>query len=173
EIDEKGQTVKQSDSAEQPQEESQAETGKPQFDDEVHEPTKYYVHGGKAGIDTEVTYDLDASGAKLRTVQITQYIGETVRTLYTDPDDLRKRWSDFEQRSPVIEMLQERGIYFHDLASPPGRPDADPYDLLCHLAFNAPLRTRRERAERLRRERKDFFDRFGPEAREILDELLD
>ena len=46
-------------------------------------------------------------------------------------------------------------------------------DLLCHLAFNAPLRTRRERAERVRREKQDFFDRYGSEARSVLDELLD
>ena len=45
--------------------------------------------------------------------------------------------------------------------------------MLCHLAFNAPLRTRRERAQRLRQDRKDFFDRYGPEARQILDELLE
>ena len=52
-------------------------------------------------------------------------------------------------------------------------PDADPLDLICHLAFNAPLRTRRERAQRLRTDRQDFFDQFGPDARQILDELLD
>ena len=53
------------------------------------------------------------------------------------------------------------------------QPDADPFDLLCHLAFNAPLRTRRERAQRLKSERKDFFDKYAPEAREILNELLE
>ena len=53
------------------------------------------------------------------------------------------------------------------------QPDADPFDLLCHLAFNAPLRTRRERAERLRKNQQDFFDQYGPEARAILDALLD
>jgi len=41
------------------------------------------------------------------------------------------------------------------------------------LAFNAPLRTRRERAQRLRSERKDFFEQYGPEARAILEELLE
>jgi type I restriction enzyme R subunit len=50
---------------------------------------------------------------------------------------------------------------------------ADPFDLLCHVAFNAPLRTRRERARRLRSERKDSWDQYGPEARAILDELLE
>ena len=52
-------------------------------------------------------------------------------------------------------------------------PDADPLDLLCHLAFNGPLRTRRERAQRVAAAPTDFFDQYGPEARSILDELLD
>lgn len=106
-------------------------------------------------------------------MQITQYAAETVKTLYTDPEDLRKKWSDFEQRSAVIEMLEERGIDFNELAASSGKPDADLFDLLCHLAYNAPLLTRRERAEKLRRERKDFFDQYGPEARAIIGELLD
>src|SRR5262249_30220040 len=73
--------------------------------DEPHEPRKFYVHGGPGDIDTEVTYELDADGSKLRTVQITQYTGETVRSLFTDPDDLRQQWSDFEQRSAVVELF--------------------------------------------------------------------
>jgi len=73
----------------------------------------------------------------------------------------------------VIERLAERGIDFEELAAAANQPDADPFDLLCHLAYNAPLRTRRERAERLRSDRKDFFDRYGPQARVILDELLE
>ena len=78
-----------------------------------------------------------------------------------------------EQRREIIERLEERGIDFDELAEAANQPDADPFDLLCHLAFNAPLRTRRERGQRLRSERKDFFEQFGPEARQILDELLD
>src|SRR5262249_19119996 len=104
---------------------------------------------------------------------LTQYAAETVKTLYTDPDDLRRKWSDFEQRSALVQMLEERGIDFNELAATAGRPNADPFDLLCHLAYNAPLRTRKERAERLRKEKKDFFDQYGPEAKAILDKLLD
>jgi len=51
--------------------------------------------------------------------------------------------------------------------------DADPFDLLIHVAFNAPLRSRRERAEAVRREHKDFFATYGPQARQVLDYLLD
>ncbi len=175
EIDAQGQTVEGSDQVEQEEEQppDEGEAATPEYDDEEHLPRKYYVHGGQTGIDTEVTYDLDADGTKLRTVQLTQYTADTVRTMYTDPDELRRKWSDFEQRSAVIELLEQRGIDFNEVAATAGRPDADPFDLLCHLAYNAPLRTRRERAERLRREKQDFFDQYGPEARAILNELLD
>jgi type I restriction enzyme R subunit len=53
-----------------------------------------------------------------------------------------------------------------------GREGDDSFDLLCHLAWGAPLRTRRERAERLRTDHQDLFDRHGPEARAVLEALL-
>jgi type I restriction enzyme R subunit len=77
------------------------------------------------------------------------------------------------QRADIIARLTERGVSFDELAAAAGQLEADPFDLLCHVAFNAPLRTRRERAQRLRAERKDYFDRYGPEARTILEQLLE
>src|SRR5271157_5275479 len=59
------------------------------------------------------------------------------------------------------------------LAAQAVQPKADAFDLLCHLAFNAPIHTRRERAQRVKREEREFFERFGPEARAVLNELLD
>jgi type I restriction enzyme R subunit len=64
-------------------------------------------------------------------------------------------------------------VDFEALAESASQPEADPFDLLCHLAFNAPLKTRRERAQALKSERKDFFDQYAPEARAILEELLE
>ena len=51
-------------------------------------------------------------------------------------------------------------------------PYEDPFDLLCHIAFNAPIRTRHERADRVRNEENEFFMRFKPQAREILNQVL-
>jgi type I restriction enzyme R subunit len=69
--------------------------------------------------------------------------------------------------------LADRGIDFDELAQATRQLQADPFDLLCHIAFNAPLRTRRERADRLRKEKKDFFDNYSQEAQTILNELLE
>jgi type I site-specific restriction endonuclease len=108
-----------------------------------------------------------------RVIRYTDYAAEKVRNLCPSAPELRARWADLRGRSEIIERLAERGVGFEELADAAGQPEADPFDLLCHFAFNAPLRTRRERAQRLQRERKDFFDRFGPEARAILNELLE
>jgi type I restriction enzyme R subunit len=59
------------------------------------------------------------------------------------------------------------------LAEATGKPDADPFDLLIHVAFNAPLRSRRERADTVRQEHRDFLERYGSQARAVLDYLLD
>lgn len=134
---------------------------------------KFYVDGGRVEVAAHLVYELDPDGNQLRVVQFTDYTADKVRTLYRNAAELRGQWADPAQRRGIIDRLEERGIDFDHLAETANQPDADPLDLLCHLAFNAPLRTRRERAQRLRAERPDFFDQYGPEARQILNELLD
>jgi type I restriction enzyme R subunit len=134
---------------------------------------KFYFDGGQVEIAAHLVYELDPNGKQLRVVRYTDYAAETVRTLYPTPRDLQNGWADPTKRPDIIAGLRERGIDFDELREAAGQPDADPFDLLCHVAFNAPLRTRRERAQRLRLERKDFFERFGPDARQVLDELLE
>jgi type I restriction enzyme R subunit len=137
------------------------------------EQRKFYFDGGQVEIAAHLVYELDPRGRQLRMVRYTDYAGEKVRDLVPSSYALREIWTNLTERGQLIEKLEERGINFEDLAEQIGQPGADPFDLLCHLAFNAPLRTRRERAQRLRSERRDLFERYGPEARQVLDELLE
>jgi type I restriction enzyme R subunit len=145
----------------------------PPDDDGPAERRKFYFDGGQVEIAAHLVYELDPDGNQLRVVQLTDYTADKVRTLFRSATELRTEWADPDRRRAIIDRLEERGIDFDELAATANQPDADPLDLLCHLAFNAPVRTRRERAQRLRTERRDFFDQYGPEARRILDELLD
>jgi type I restriction enzyme R subunit len=160
--------------ADTPVAEEPEEPGPP---DIVEPPTedrrKFYFDGGQVEIAAHLVYELDPNGKQLRVVRYTDYAAETVRTLWPTTRELREQWADPSKRSVIIRRLQERGIDFGELRDTSEQPDADPFDLLCHFAFNAPLRTRRERSQQMRSERRDFFDRYGPEAREILDELLE
>lgn len=137
------------------------------------EPRKFYVDNGIFEIVHEVVWELDADGKKLRVIQYTDYIAERVLTMFPTAATLRRQWADSHRRSEIIELFEQKGIDFEALALAAKQPEADPFDLLCHVAFNAPLRTRRERADRLRTDQKDFFDRYGSDARAILNDLLD
>jgi len=137
------------------------------------EPRKFYVDGGNFEIAHEFVQELDADGKQLRCVRYTDYTAEKVRNLYPTAADLRGPWSNAERRQEIIDKLEDRGIDFDQLAEVAKQPNADPFDLLCHVAYNAPLRTRRERADRLRKDKKDFFDKYGPEAQAVLNALLD
>jgi type I restriction enzyme, R subunit len=154
-------------------EEPEEEPGPEVIEPPIEERRKFYFDDGQVEIAAHLVYELDPNGKQLRVVRYTDYAAETVRTLYPTTRELREQWADPVKRSEIIDRLRERGIDFTELRDASQQPDADPFELLCHFAFNAPLRTRRERAQQLRTERKDFFERFGPEAREILDELLE
>lgn len=180
EMDDEGQTVegsKQVIEPEQPDEEIAAGdeplgfTGIP--DDEDEPPRKYYFDGGQCEIAGEIVYELDPNGNRLRTFKLVDYTGEQVRTFYRSTLEIQQRWADPQQRSEIITQLEERGIDFEDLKAVTNQPDADPFDLLCHIAFNAPVMTCKQRAERLRRQKKDFFDQYGEEATAVLNQLLD
>jgi type I restriction enzyme R subunit len=132
----------------------------------VEERRKFYFDGGRVEVAAHLVYELDPDGKRLRVVRYTDYAAEKVRMLCPTAPELRAQWADPVKRSEIIRRLEERGISFTELAEAAHQPEADPFDLLCHLAFNAPLRTRRERAQRLRETRKDFFDRYAPEARQ-------
>ncbi len=136
-------------------------------------PRKYYVDGQGGGVATELEYEMDPEGNNLGVVLIHDFAGQKVRTLSSTIAGFREKWADPQQRAEITAMFKDWGIDVEKLATVTNRPEADPFDLLCHFAFNAPLRTRRERAERMKAEKRDFFDQYGPEARAILDKLLD
>ncbi len=137
------------------------------------ERRKFYVDNGSVEIAAHMVYELDPDGKQLRVVKFTDYTGEKVRGMYASAAELRSKWSNAQERATIIDALEERGITFDALAEAANQPDADPFDLLCNIAYNAPLRTRRERAQLLRRDKKDFFDEYGPEARQVLDDILE
>ncbi|MGD9881641.1 MAG: EcoAI/FtnUII family type I restriction enzme subunit R [Reyranella sp.] len=173
-IDDKGNATAATDTvfkvAEEPAGYEQAGVLEPPGDET---PRKFYFDEGQVEIVAHLVHELDPNGRQLRVVRYTEYAAESVRSLAPTSAELRRRWTDARQRAEIIVALAERGIDFSVLAEQTGQTDADPFDLLCHLAFNAPLRTRRERAQRLKSERKDYFGKFSPEARQILDELLE
>ena len=141
---------------------------------EVNEaPRKYYVEKGKVSIATHLTLDVGPDGKQLRATEFRDYTGEVVRSLFVDVADFRHGWTDPDRRAEILRALEEKGINVAEAGEAFGNPDADPFDLLCHIAWNTPMLTRKERAARLRRKTPTFFEAFGEQARQILDTLLE
>src|ERR1019366_6828793 len=113
-------------------------------DERDGEPRKFYFDGGQGRVAAHLVCELDPGGRQLRVGHFTNYTAERVRTLFATAAELRDAWADPEKRADIIERLAERGIDFDELTKVTGQPDADPFDLLCHVAYSAPLRTRRE-----------------------------
>lgn len=136
------------------------------------QPRKYYVRTGQASVVTHATQDLDGEGKKLRVTELRDYTRETVRSLFPDLATFRHDWSNPDRRAETLDALREHGIDAAEAAIALGQPDADPFDVLCNLAWNAPVLTRAQRAARLRASRPDFLATYGDAARQILDTLL-
>ncbi len=144
----------------------------PISDTQVEKPKKFYVDGGSIDVIADLVYELNANGKQLNVVKYTDYTANTIRSLYPNPSVFREQWMNSAEREDIIQKLKDQGIDFEKLAEQTLQPDADPFDLLCHVAFNAPLRTRKERAERVKANKQDFFEKYSYAAREILEYLL-
>jgi type I restriction enzyme R subunit len=136
-------------------------------------PRKYYLDNIQVYIAGEQAFELDPEGNVLKTVQFTDYVTENIRRLNLTAEHLREIWPQAEQRIEILNQLRSRGIDPDHLAHVTHQEDADALDLLLHVAYNAPLVTRRERAEKLRQKKANFFNTFTPAAREILNTLLE
>jgi type I restriction enzyme R subunit len=142
-------------------------------DDSEGQRRKFYVDGGSVEIAAHLVYELDVDGKKLQVKKFTDYTGEKVRSMYPSAAELRAKWSNGEERAAIIAALEQRGIGFEELAEAAKQPEADPFDLLCNVAYSAPIRTRRERADAVRVDGQAFFGRFTNGAREVLNQLLE
>jgi type I restriction enzyme R subunit len=174
-INEQGEVISSTETGEavEAAELGEGEAGPVIVDEGEKEPRKYYVDGLEVKVIHELVQELDPRGQQLRVRRFDDYTRDQVRTLYGSAGKIRSAWRDPEKRAELIADLESRGISFDQLAEAVGQPNADPFDLLIHVAFNAPLRSRRERAEAVRREHRQFLETYGPQAREVLDYLLD
>jgi type I restriction enzyme, R subunit len=83
-------------------------------------------------------------------------------------DDFLKRWKSAERKQAIIEELEAEGLAIAAIADELGK-NLDPFDLICHVAFDKRPLTRRERADK----KRDVFTKYGPQARAVLDALLE
>ncbi len=136
----------------------------------VAEPQpKTYVAGVDVSILNERVQYLGGNG-KLTTGSLKEYTRTGLLQEFRSLDDFLSRWSSAEKKKAVIDQLAEHDIILENLLDETKR-ELDLFDLICHIAWDRPALTRRERAEQVKK--RDYFTRYGDKARLVLQALLD
>ncbi len=130
--------------------------------------TKYYVNDVPVFVVRERVQYYGPDG-KLITESLRDYTRKNVLKEYASLGDFLRKWNGAEKKQAVLEELFEQGVIFEALAEEVGK-DFDPFDLICHVAFDQPPLTRRERADNVRK--RDVFTKYGEQARAVLEALL-
>ncbi len=129
-----------------------------------------YVHGEVTVYVVAERVQYYGPEGKLITESLKDYTRSTVRKNYSSLDDFLRRWSKAERKAAILHELQERGLLLEPLADEVGK-DFDAFDLICHVAFDQPPLTRRERADRVKK--RNYFAKYGEQARKVLETLLE
>ena len=149
------------------------DTNNPPPGEEGGEPRKkYYISEGEVSIVAESVQILDASG-KLRTIQFTQYAKEQIKTMFPSVNDFRSKWNDLQKRQHILDELENIGISIDQLMEITKQQEADPFDLICFVAFDLKPLTRKQRAELLKKNKPNFFAEYSDKAKQVLNMILE
>lgn len=134
---------------------------------------RYVVANVEVKVMAERVQYFDANG-KLSTESLKDYTRNTLAREFASLDDFLRHWSKAEKKQAIINELAHQGIFFEALADEVDKQsgkDFDPFDLLCHVAWDQPPLTRKERAEQVKK--RHYFAKYGEQAQKVLEALLD
>jgi type I restriction enzyme R subunit len=132
-------------------------------------PKKYFVNNVAVSVVAERVQYFDANG-KLITESLKDYTRKTLYSEYATMDDFLTHWNNAEKKQAIIEELADEGIFFDALEKEIGKK-MDPFDIICHIAWDMPPLSRRERAENVKKQ--NYFAKYSEKAQKVLDALLD
>ncbi|MDP2903645.1 MAG: DEAD/DEAH box helicase family protein [Methylovulum sp.] len=132
-------------------------------------PNKIYVAGVSVTLLSERVQHLDSDG-KLITESLKDYTKKNLLKEFRSLDDFLTRWNTADKKKALIEELEQHGILLENLREEV-KKDLDIFDLICHVAWDKPALTRRERAKNVRK--RDYFAQYSEQAQQVLQALLD
>ncbi len=132
-------------------------------------PAKYYVNDVPVKVIHERVYYYDKDG-KLITESLISYTRKNIKNEFKTLDEFLIKWNESERKEAILKELEERGVLLEELKDEVGK-DLDPFDLICHVAFDMPPLTRKERANNVKK--RNYFTKYGESAREVLEALLE
>ncbi|MEZ9767472.1 EcoAI/FtnUII family type I restriction enzme subunit R [Vibrio breoganii] len=137
--------------------------------DDENKVRKFHVNGVTVKAVAERIQYYDSDG-KLVTESFKDYTRKTMAKQFTSMDEFVKRWNDADKKQAIIEELAQEGIIWEALEEEVGK-EMDPFDMICHVVYDQPPLTRKERADSVKK--RDYFTKYGDTAQLVLNKLLD
>lgn len=130
---------------------------------------KYYVSGVSVEVVAERVqfYDKDKG---LVNVSLRDFSKLNLLKVFKSLEEFLTRWNAADRKAAIAEELLEQGVFLGELKEKIGR-ELDPFDLICHVAFDKPPLTRHDRANNVKK--RNYFEKYGDPARQVLESLLD
>lgn len=138
--------------------------------DKVHEPReKVYVNGVNVSVLISREMYFDNNGKPI-TTSLKDHTKDLIKGQYASLDDFLNRWNSTDKKEVIIKELEDQGVLVDALRDAVNR-EVDLFDLICHVVFEQPPLTRKERANNVKK--RDYFTKYGEQARKVLETLLD
>lgn len=133
---------------------------------------KYIVEGESIKITTEIVTVLGEDGKTMRTESVTDFTKKQIRKRYATLGDFIKNWTEAGRKKAIVDELKEYSVLVDAVREKnQALANADIFDVICHVAFDQPPLTRRERANNVKK--RNYFAKYEGKAREVLEALLE
>ncbi len=144
----------------------------------VREPTaseeykarpKQYINGVDVSVLVSRELYFDNNGKPI-TVSLKDYTKNIIQQQFTSLDDFLLTWNNADKKEAIIKELEEQGVMVQALYDAVDK-QVDLFDLICHVAYDQPPLTRKERANNVKK--RNYFTKYAEQARKVLETLLD
>ncbi|MAO64099.1 MAG: restriction endonuclease [Balneola sp.] len=133
------------------------------------EVKRFYVDNVEVKLLNQRIQYYDDDG-KLVTESLKDYSRKKINEKYSSLDEFLRKWKDSEKKQAIVKQLEEAGVVFEELKKDVDK-NLDPFDLICHVAFEQPALTRHERANNVKK--RNYFGKYSGTAKEVLESLLE
>lgn len=107
---------------------------------------------------------------RLVTESYKDFSKKQIHSEFASLNDFLTSWNSAAKKKVIIDLLEEHGVIMENLAESVNK-DFSEFDLICHVAYDQPPLTRKERANNVKK--RNYFTKYGEQARKVLEALLD
>jgi len=133
---------------------------------------KYRVSGQDVSIVGETVQFLGEDG-QLHYESVTDYSRKQILKLFPTVEDFRSEWIGVNRKQLIVNELADKQHVIIDAVRDlnPALSGCDIFDVICHVAYDQPHLTRRERVNQVKK--RDYLSRYQGKAREIMEAVME